>query len=111
MRFTLKIVGRRASFNQCPCMLHAGSFSGTQVRAPNSFNNLIDDQRSEESLPRGDSAVGVGGRAAVDALVAGADLADEQRHLAARRVEGRRVLGAIRHVVRVWNGRQFPISD
>ena len=67
----------------------------------------MDDQRSKEYLPRGDGAVGVGGRAAVDALVAGADLADEQRHLAARRVEGRSVLGAVRHVVRVWNGSNF----
>ena len=51
--------------------------------------------------PGGDAAVGVGGRAAVDALVTGADLANEQRHGAARRVERDGVLGTVRHVVRV----------
>ena len=53
------------------------------------------------SKPGGDAAVGVGGGAAVDALVAGADLADEQRHGAARWVERDGVLGTVRHVVRV----------
>ena len=56
-------------------------------------------------LPGGDAAVGVGGCAAVDALVAWPDLADEESHLAARRVERHRVLGAVRHVARVCKHR------